>query len=87
VWRKPGERFKGRNVVNQIQGKGGSVHFSGAIWKGGRSRLRCLRRSVNSQTYVTLLKDLFENEAPVDFKFQDDNRSLGLSMKKEEHEQ
>lgn len=73
VWRKAGERFDDRHIVNQIQGKGGSVHFWGAIWKGGRSQLRCLRRSVNSHSYIALLKDFFENEAPPRFKFQDDN--------------
>lgn len=62
-----------RHIVNQIQGKGGSVHFWGAIWKGGGSQLLCMRRTVNSHSYFTLQKDFFENEAPPGFKFQDDN--------------
>lgn len=74
VWRERGQRMMEKNCKTSIQAMGGSVHVWGAIWFGGRSRLKILRSFVNGKTYINILKEFFEDDqTPASYIFQDDN--------------
>lgn len=75
VWRERLQRYNPRFVIPTVQGGGQSIHVWGAIWKGGRSRLIVLNRSVTAANYCNTLTRFFDenDDLPGNFIFQQDN--------------